>query len=276
MTKAHQIRITTWPGGPVPIPAVEVNPDVRVRGEFLYFGRSIALPEPTPVVPPDQMYLFEFEDLDLSDVDAVAAFCRRYGRIAPERLDEDLPEWLYMTRDIFIHSRERYGRNYESAKERFGRPEVHVDEFTYRVRIIRQLSRHVQAHMRGEGVADSWPDCPDDEAAWHRFARFVNAALSPFRVRVEMGAFTPSLPEVALYSVAVLQMVNDLSEHVDIKVCAAEKCGRTFVRQRGRSSNYSRTKGVMYCSDTCANSQAQREWRRRQRAKNNDQKGHAT
>ncbi len=271
MTKPSQVRITTWPGGPVPVPAVEVNQDVRVMGEFLYFGASIHLPRPAPVLPPDQMYLFEFEDLDLSDVDAVAAFCRRYGRIAPMYLSDDLPKGNWPGA-IVRHSAERYGRRYE-AEGNFGLPKVHVDEFTYRVRIIRQLSRHVQAHMRGEGVAHWWPECHDDEEAWYRFAGFVNAALSPFRVRVDLGKFTPSIPEVALYSVAVLQMVNDLSEHVGMKVCAAEKCGRAFVRQRGRSSNYSRARGVIYCSDTCANSQAQREWRRRQRAKGDDQKG---
>ncbi len=272
MTKPSQVRITTWPGGPVPVPAVEVNQDVRVMGEFLYFGASIHLPRPAPVLPPDQVYLFEFEDLDLSDVDAVAAFCRKYGRIAPTYLRDDLPKGFW-TGEITRHALERYARTYEPAEENVGLPKVHVDEFTYRVRIIRQLSRHVQAHMRGEGVAAWWPECPDDEKAWYRFARFVNAALSPFRVRVALGEFTPSILDVALYSVAVLQMVNDLSEHVGMKVCAAEKCGRTFVRQRGRSSNYSRARGVIYCSDTCANSQAQREWRRRQRAKGNDQKG---
>ncbi len=273
MTKPSQVRITTWPGGPVPVPAVEVNQDVRVMGEFLYFGASIHLPKPAPVLPPDQMYLFEFEDLDLSDVEAVAAFCRRYGRIAPQYLNDDLPKGDIWPGEIARHAALRYERTYLPTDENFGAPEVHVDVFTYRVRIIRQLSRHVQAHIRGEGVAGWWPECPNDEEAWYRFAGFVNAALSPFRVRIDLGGFTPSVPEIALYSVAVLQMVNDLSEHVGMKVCAAEKCGRTFVRQRGRSSNYSRAKGVIYCSDTCANSQAQREWRRRQRAKGNDRKG---
>ncbi len=274
MTERSRVRITTWPGRPVPVPAVEVNQDVRVTGDLLYFGKSIHLPEPTLEMPPDQMYLFEFEDLDLSSVEAVASFCRTHGRIAPMSLDDDLPKRDpgLRQRELFLHASEKFGRRYEPDMERFGAPEVHVDEFTYRVRIVRQLVRHVQAHIRGEPVASCWPECPNDDEAWERFASFVNAALSPFRVRVDLGSYTPSIPEMALYSVAVLQIVNDLSEHVDLKVCAAEKCGRTFVRQRGRSSHYSRAKGVLYCSDTCANSQAQREWRRRQRAKKQDER----
>lgn len=268
MTKRPQVRITTWPGSPVPVPDVEVNPDVRVQGESLYFGSALDLPKPWLAAPPDQLYLFELEDLDLADVESVAAFCRVHGRIAPKYMDDDLPKRAWgWAREMAMHSNMRYGRDYKPDAERFGAPLVHVDEFTYRVRVVRQLSRHLQAHVRGASVASAWPECADDQEAWEGFASYANAALSPFRVRVDLGPYTPSLPEVALYSVAVLQMVNDLAEHVDLKVCAAEKCGRTFVRQRGRSSNYSRSRGVMYCSDTCANSQAQREWRRRQRAK---------
>lgn len=269
MTQQPQVRITTWPGGPVPVPAVEVNPDVRVDGDFLYFGSAVDLPAPAPKVPPDQLYLYELEDLDLSSVSAVAALCRVQGRIAPMCLDDDLPRTMgTWAGAVSRHSFEKFGRKYESLNdERFGAPKVHVDEFTYRVRIVRNLSRHLQAHVRGESVVAVWPECRDEGEAWLRFAGFVNAALTPFRVRVEIGAYAPSVPELALYSVAVLQMVNDYTEHVDFKVCAAEKCGRTFLRQRGRSSSYSRSSGVIYCSDTCANSQAQREWRRRQRAK---------
>jgi hypothetical protein len=251
------------------VPDLEVTQDVRVQGEHLCFGRSIHLPPAAPAAPPDQLYLFEFADLDLADIEAVAAFCRKHGRIAPQWLDEDLPKTDLQSRigELAQHSSGKFGRRFQSNDERFFGTTVHIDEFTYRVRIVRQLSRHVQAHVRHQDVAAVWPDCPDADEAWRRFAVFTNAALSPFRVRVDLGPWTPSLPEAALYSVAVLQMVNDLSEHLDFKVCAAEKCGRTFVRQRGRSSNYSRSTGVLYCSDTCANSQAQREWRRRQRAK---------
>ena len=69
-----------------------------------------------------------------------------------------------------------------------------------------------------------------------------------------------------LYSIAVLQLVNDMAQQLDYHVCTAERCGRLFVRQRGRSVHYSRTKGSIYCSKSCMNTQTQRAYRRRQRA----------
>ncbi len=275
MTQRAQLRITTWPGAPVPIPEIEVNPDVRVRGERLYFGGDVNLPRPERRQPPDQLYLFELAGLDLSDVEAVAELCRNLGPIAPMRRSADLPSLgpAYWTRELLLHST-RYGRTWrpvDEANEDFIGGEPHVDELTFRVRVLRQLSRHVQAHTQGQSVADAWPECRDAQEAWWRFSRFTDAALSPFRVRIVVDVGHPDFnigePRPSLYSIAVLQMFNDFVEQVDFRTCAAEKCGRTFVRQRGRSQSYSRTTGVLYCSASCANAQAQREWRRKQREK---------
>jgi hypothetical protein len=70
--------------------------------------------------------------------------------------------------------------------------------------------------------------------------------------------------------VAMLQLVNDLAEEVPYLRCANESCGRLFVRQRGRTEHGgNRMRGVMYCSNTCARAQYQRERRRRDRAARN-------
>ncbi len=275
MTQRSRLRITTWPSAPVPVPDIEVNPDVRVLGERLYFGASVHLPRPERRQPPDQLYLFELADLDLSDVEAVAELCRTLGPIAPLRRKDDLPQLAPgFWEGVLVRHSMRYGRTWEpvsAADEDFIGGEPHVDEITYRVRVLRGLTRHLQAHVAGAPVADAWPDCDSDYEAWDRFSRFTEAALSPFRVRIVMDVGDPDFnigePRPALYSIAALQMFNDFVEQVDFRTCAAEKCGRTFVRQRGRSQFYSRTGGVLYCSASCANSQAQREWRRRQRDK---------
>ncbi len=274
MTQPAQLRITTWPGAPVPVPEIEVNGDVRVNGERLHFGGDPGkLRERRQ--PPDQLYLFELADLNLADVEAVAELCRNLGPIAPMRRTDDLPAKVrgIWARELTIHSMQ-YGRTWEpidAGDDNFIYGEPHVDELTYRVRVLRQLTRHFHAHATGAPVADAWPDCGDNHEAWRRFSSFADAALSPFRVRVMVDVGHPDFnvgePRPGLYSIAVLQMFNDFVEQVDFRTCPAEKCGRIFLRQRGRSQFYSRTTGVLYCSPSCANAQAQREWRRKQREK---------
>lgn len=69
------------------------------------------------------------------------------------------------------------------------------------------------------------------------------------------------------YTVAMLQLALDLAADIEFQVCANELCGRTFVRQRGRSVHGGhRTRGVRYCSSSCARAQYQREKRRRDNA----------
>jgi hypothetical protein len=148
---------------------------------------------------------------------------------------------------------------------------IHVDEVGWRLRVLRGLRRHVIAHATGEPVAQLWPTARSDVDAWEHFAWHANAALQPFHVRVcavdhkGQPVGISGLPLPTAYEAAVLQLVNDLMTHADYKVCAAEGCGRVFARQRDRSVHYSRTSGVVYCSRTCANTQTQREYRRRKR-----------
>jgi hypothetical protein len=105
------------------------------------------------------------------------------------------------------------------------------------------------------------------------FTDVTGEALAEFHVRVEVPTAIGS-PEVAiggvyttLYSVAMLQLVNDLAAEVPYLRCANEACGRLFARQRGRTTyGGNRMRGVMYCSSSCARAQYQREKRRRDRA----------
>jgi hypothetical protein len=147
---------------------------------------------------------------------------------------------------------------------------VHVDEVGWRLRVLRGLRRHVLTHHAGGDLAALWPTATDAAMAWHFFAWNANAALRAFQVRVtpeldgrpvESSGLFPTA-----YAAAVLQLVNDLLSGAEFKTCAAEHCGRAFTRQRGRSTHYNRATGVVYCSSSCANAQAQREYRRRQRA----------
>ncbi len=268
MTNHQHLRITTWPGSPVPVPRAWVEPDVRVvDGERLLIGSGHGPGQ--LVAPPDQLYLFELADLDLASVESVAEFTRKHGTLADAisvEQDRDLPKAESMPRSMLEVST-GYGRSYAREHRLWPDLSVHVDEFTYRAHVLRRLTSHVLAYGRGEDVRAAWPESATTELqAWDNFRWFTNAALAPFHVRVEIDLGDTARDRVqipSLYSIAVLQLVNDLSEHPHWLSCPA--CGRDFLRQRGRSAHYSRRSGVTYCSKECANAQAQRAWRSRQR-----------
>jgi hypothetical protein len=100
------------------------------------------------------------------------------------------------------------------------------------------------------------------ETAVADLADHLNPALVAFHMRLEpRGATTPL---VNVYRAACLQFANHITDGAPYGHCANETCGRLFSRQRGRGeSDQHRTKGVRYCSATCARAQAQRQVRRR-------------
>ena len=78
--------------------------------------------------------------------------------------------------------------------------------------------------------------------AWRIFVEVTNAALRDFHRRVTVEIGDDARPDAiiggsqtTLYSVAMLQLVNDLAEEVPYLKCANEACGRLFARQRGRT-----------------------------------------
>ena len=69
-----------------------------------------------------------------------------------------------------------------------------------------------------------------------------------------------------LYSICALELYRHVAENADYSVCHNETCERLFVRQVGRAKfGQHRTRGVLYCTPSCARAQAQREYRRRAR-----------
>jgi hypothetical protein len=107
--------------------------------------------------------------------------------------------------------------------------------------------------------------------------RTLRDALEGFSPRlwlVDEGTERPSIravtnPEpvdVTLFEVLALELFRHISEQASFKRCANPSCGQTFVRQDGGATHrQSRTSGVMYCTRRCANTVAQRKYRRRQR-----------
>jgi len=163
-------------------------------------------------------------------------------------------------------------------------------EFCWGATLIRDLTtawRVVSGQLPPESAnwrSPLWDDGDLDplETADNRLARrFLNegmrSALKPFSPRVyflladDQGDFAGPhgrmSDDIPLYSILCLELFNHVCEDALYSVCANEPCGQLFVRQRGRAKHgQHRTKGVKYCSASCARAQAQRTYRRRQRA----------
>jgi len=275
-----RLRPTVWPGGAVPIPRVSGIREVRRDGQWLL----LVLHGERVEVPPE-VYLRQFRDTPAGDLDALADLCK-LGPIRTLNTAQpyaDLPlstdeQWHDLLRQASFgwHGDERkrhevWGRHHGATFP------VHAAEVALRVRLLQATTTHLLAYLAGEPVTQAWPDCDDDLDAWNRFTEVTDAALRDFHVhvRVDIETRRPSgRPELragevytTLYGVAMLQLVNDLAAGEPVRVCANQTCQRPFMRQLGRSSSGGhRKRGTLYCSNTCARAQSQREKRRRDRA----------
>jgi hypothetical protein len=92
------------------------------------------------------------------------------------------------------------------------------------------------------------------------------ADADTFRRAPQIETAARSKNQGELYHQCCLELYNHIVEGATYRTCANESCQRTFVRQKGRAEHgQHRTKGLKYCSASCARAQAQREFRRRRR-----------
>jgi hypothetical protein len=280
-------RPTVWPSAPLQVPSIEVPDHVERLDEFclLLHGpfREVELPV--------DFYLREPEETDLNDPSSLAAFATRWGRASDlgnrdvggdPALDVTLARahargWLPgrysvgsngAVHELLQHA-ERLGLDDPSTSSEWRPRLVHVVEVGERVYRLRRLAVHLRAWQRDEDIEPLWQDYP--EPGWFVFVEILTTALSAFQPRVEVPGVRRSLvvPGPTAYSVAALQLLNDLSNDTPYRTCANERCplpGHLFTRQRGRSQyGQHRTIGTRYCSRECAKAQAARERRRRNR-----------
>ena len=278
-TMTKQLRITTWPGDPIPVPAVDHPGHVDRDGEWLRFTgaiRSDADWERQARALPEELYLREARELDLTDLDAVTDFVGKFGRVAAGRFDEDLPHRNWHAGLSRFSARR--GRTYSPKRDRESSQwgSCHLDEVILRLTILRALTDHAVAYREGNYEREAWAStletgkAPEsDFEAWRLFTDFSNAALRRFHVRVSVETgerdYDLGIARPTVYEACVLQLVNDLaSDELTWRHCG--HCDRGFYRQVGRSTVQSRTTGVMYCTPGCASAASVKAYRARKRA----------
>lgn len=258
-------RISVWPDGPVEEPMVLVRPVAVREGMFLELGEPV---ESRPV--PDELVLREFMDVDWGDAAEAASFSSSYGLLPTS-------DWRFLEfpldgpeADLVRDELAAYFPKEPPPPSRFMRRVFHIREVRYYAAILRSLVLTWEARLSGSLGGDD-PELvlagEDDRRGWLNFMEDLNAGLSPFQVRLSVGA-GESASHPSLYPVLCLQLWNLIAEDAALRRCANERCGRLFFRQRGRAQHgqYHST-SVIYCSKSCARSQAQRQYRRRKAEK---------
>ena len=146
------------------------------------------------------------------------------------------------------------------------------------------ISARIDDPATPEDVVEAWTNegflVGDADVAWQQFTVSLNEGLRPFQARAEhVRVFEGKelawgRPRTGLYSSVCRQIFNFVARAEVPKWCANETCGRPFINQEDRAKyGQHRSTGVLYCSESHARSQAQREYRRRNKQKNLERNG---
>lgn len=252
-----QVRLTLWPRSALPEMPVTVQP-LELRDGWLVSTDDYPYERDLPY----EFVLRQLRDADLRDQAAVADLIGRNGMVrSPFELDH---------------------ADYLRAPARKRRPAgavSHVEEAAAYLGAARALVNHWAAHTHGREVAPAWQaerfDVKTPRQAWDHFSYCLNAGIAHYRTRVEVEIRMPWSHGVgddglivlhdlhlSIYDALCLQVFNMVQSGVPPRECANDKCGHLFVQQEGRALHgQHRRAGVLYCSRSCANAQAQRDRR---------------
>ena len=199
----------------------------------------------------EELVLRELQDLDVRDTDELVAFLDAHGMV---NFDTERPEeWAHLS------------------------SRVPIRQIQESLQLIQLLAAHLATASLGGDLVALWTPSRrvnDDAECWHLFLHLLDDVLSRAHAhpRVERvfydGMIRVGGPEHDLVDALCLQLLQLMHDELPVRECANERCDQFFVRQRGRSNHGQyRTRGTKYCSGECANAQAQRQSRRRKRAK---------
>jgi hypothetical protein len=276
----------------VPVPRVLKVSEVGREGQWLlpnvFDSHNVFDPGGGLVDVPPEVYLRQFRDTRIDDLDALTELCmlgmiRAFGpQPYPDLPPTTNEQWEFMVGRFGVEIGLEWRGGEGEREEVWGRHPsdgifpVHAVEVALRVRLMQRATDHFLAYLDGGPLTQAWPDCADEFDAWRKFATVIGAALQGFHVGVgvepvgapEEWGYRLGEPHTNLYSAGMLQLVNDLAAGETAQTCANEMCRRRFVRQLGRSVYGGHRKtGTMYCSSSCARAQYQRMKRRRERGR---------
>lgn len=267
--------------GEIPIPdAVVPELDLHVSD----LGRWIVIDHSRPprhVPVPVDFYLREVAELDIDDDSAIAAFLDTWG--LPVHLTRNTLEPGIQT----VKLARSYGWLPEGSEMNDAREDVAISLGLLPPREgdlaggLRRMGKLIDAGIDsreiltdvvnwGEAFAAlddlkffaSLADASGEDVNVGDYVERLNSALTIFAPRVSVG----DDPAPTVVNIAAAQMANDIHSSAMIQKCQNETCKRSFTKQRGRSTKGThRSKGVLYCSHSCARAQAQREFRRQRR-----------
>lgn len=292
----NAFRFAHWPG------QVVAETQVPAVPRFLYTLDGLWLRSGDEAVdavrPPEELYLDGLMKLEVNDAESVAEFLRLHGWLLP--LD-----WSYLRRAAQGHrtakqieEATRFVRmaamQRSTASDDYDPPtNLLVVEATEQLKLARDASRFFVAVSGRMGVGEALAasesvvlPAPITGVSAERQREWMATALEvvinvglrefPMTVRVSTSEIRRSAVwrrSPTLFGVLCLEVANHIAENADVRQCANESCRRWFVRQTGRAEyGQHRTSGVLYCSASCARTQGSREWRRRERAKREEEK----
>lgn len=272
---ASSFRIRAWPEHHIEVPQVRRHHVTNVDAQVLEFQFG----DLRPAALPAEFFLRELADLDELNVNELVVFSQEWGSVA--HLGEDplafLPTAKYSITKPYVSYTEAAAAITTKYSQRVGTRLIAVPILQLHVQILKALTRqwlHQSSGGSGSGVA-TWEGTPfepaTDTQAWKLFFEHLDHGLQHFSAHVSSPDIDWEPPQANLYMACCLQIFNHIAERATYRTCANETCRRAFSQQRGRRTTGSpRTRGVRYCSPTCAKAQAQRDYYSRERAKEVD------
>ncbi len=294
-----RLRVTPWPGVALALPSErwfwhpyagwKFGPHGGIWGAGRSWGREGATP------PLGESYL-ELAALDLENNASIHGFVERWGvlgvrwkqdPVTGERIE--VPDYSHLVGiyPTFGDQRKPLSRSVKRARQDVDEDVEILEtttEFRFGATLIRDLLR-AWRWQRGETdgpgkwespliTAYGGPNNTDSAAEFvDDLTHGLLSAFYPQFLRVEIDAQGQrsraglAFAGTPLLNIMALELYNHACARAEYKTCHNEPCGRLFVHQRGRAQQgQHRAHGVLYCSYGCARAQAQRQYRRRQRA----------